>query len=78
MLQFFSWYITITLLGLLTFPLAYRLLPALPDRGYALSRTLGLLILRSIVDRRLQQGRPQARADPKSGLKEPADTARET
>ena len=44
MLQFFLWYITITILGLLTFPLAYRLLPALADRGYALSRTLGLLI----------------------------------
>ncbi len=44
MLQFFSWYIVITILGLLTFPLAYRLLPALPDRGYALSRSLGLLI----------------------------------
>jgi YYY domain-containing protein len=44
MLQFFLWYITITILGLLTFPLAYRLLPALPDRGYALSRSLGLMI----------------------------------
>ncbi len=44
MLQFLSWYITITILGLLTFPLAYRLLPALSDRGYAVSRTLGLLI----------------------------------
>jgi YYY domain-containing protein len=44
MLQFIIWYITITILGLLTFPLAYRLLPALADRGYALSRSLGLLI----------------------------------
>ncbi len=44
MLQFLSWYFTITILGLLTFPLAYRLLPALADRGYALSRSLGLLI----------------------------------
>ena len=44
MLYFFLWYATITLLGLLTFPLAHRLLPALADRGYALSRTLGLLI----------------------------------
>jgi YYY domain-containing protein len=38
------WYLILTLLGLLTFPLAYRLLPALPDRGYALARSLGLLI----------------------------------
>src|SRR5438105_4063475 len=44
MLQFFLWYIAITILGLLTFPLAYRLLPALADRGYALSRSLGMLI----------------------------------
>ncbi|MCX6067144.1 MAG: DUF2298 domain-containing protein [Chloroflexi bacterium] len=44
MLQFISWYLTITLLGLLTFPLAYRLFPALADRGYSLSRALGLLL----------------------------------
>src|SRR4051812_32987769 len=44
MLPFLAWYITISILGLLTFPLAYRLLPALADRGYALSRSLGLLI----------------------------------
>ncbi len=44
MTQFILWYITITLLGLLTFPLAYHLFPALADRGYALSRALGLLL----------------------------------
>ncbi len=38
------WYLTLTLTGLLAFPLAYRLLPALADRGYALSRALGLLV----------------------------------
>ncbi|GMV32825.1 hypothetical protein FBQ83_06135 [Chloroflexi bacterium CFX5] len=41
---FLTWYLTLTLLGLLTFPLAYRLFPALPDRGYTLSRAAGLLI----------------------------------
>ncbi len=44
MLPFLIWYLTLTLLGLLTFPLAYRLFPALPDRGYTLSRTAGLLV----------------------------------
>ncbi len=44
MLLFLSWYLLITLLGWLTFPLAYHLFPALADRGYALSRALGLLI----------------------------------
>ena len=44
MLQFILWYITTTFLGLLTFPLAYRLFPALADRGYSLSRALGLLL----------------------------------
>lgn len=44
MIQFIFWYLTITLLGLATFPIAYRMLPGLPDRGYAFSRTLGLLI----------------------------------
>jgi len=41
---FISWYILVTLLGWLTFPLAYRLFPALADRGYTLSRAFGLLI----------------------------------
>ena len=44
MLWFFSWYLTVTLLGWLTFPLAFRLFPALADRGYSLSRALGLLV----------------------------------
>ncbi len=43
-MSFLLWYLLITLLGLLTFPLAYKLLPALADRGYALARTLGLLL----------------------------------
>ena len=43
MLAFLSWYIIITLLGWLTFPLAYRLFPALTDRGYSLARSAGLL-----------------------------------
>src|SRR5678816_2660668 len=44
MTAFISWYILITLLGWLTFPLAYYLFPALNDRGYTLARALGLLI----------------------------------
>ncbi len=44
MTAFISWYILITFLGWLTFPLAYRLFPALADRGYTLSRAFGLLI----------------------------------
>ena len=43
-LAFVSWYVIITLLGWLTFPLAYFLFPALADRGYSLSRVAGLLI----------------------------------
>ncbi|HEX6268858.1 MAG TPA: DUF2298 domain-containing protein [Anaerolineales bacterium] len=44
MIAFLSWYILISLLGWLTFPLAYRLFPALADRGYAFARSFGLLI----------------------------------
>ena len=43
MTAFISWYLIITLLGWLTFPLAYRLFPALQDRGYSLARIAGLL-----------------------------------
>lgn len=44
MTAFILWYIVITVLGWLTFPLAYHLFPALADRGYALSRAFGLLV----------------------------------
>jgi YYY domain-containing protein len=44
MLQFFLWYLLITLIGWLTFPLVYRLLPRLADRGFSLARALGMLV----------------------------------
>ena len=44
MYHFILWYLSISVLGLLTFPLAYHLFPALADRGYSLSRTLGFLL----------------------------------
>ena len=44
MIPFAFWYISLTILHWLTLPLAHRLFPALADRGYALSRSLGLLL----------------------------------
>ena len=44
MLVFIIWYVMISLVGWLTLPLAYKLLPALADRGVAFSRALGLLL----------------------------------
>lgn len=44
MTYFITWYILITILGWLTFPLTYFLFPKLSDRGYTLARTAGLLI----------------------------------
>ncbi len=44
MLSLFLWYLLISLLGLLAFPVAYKLLPGLADRGYTMARALGLLI----------------------------------
>jgi len=44
MIPSLSWYLSISALGWLVFPLAYRLLPALPDRGYIFSRSLGWLL----------------------------------
>ncbi len=38
------WYLTISILGLVTFPLTYRLASALPDRGYTFARAGGLLL----------------------------------
>lgn len=39
-----SWYLAVALVGLLAYPLAFRFLRFLPDRGYTLIRPLGLLI----------------------------------
>jgi len=39
-----SWFIVILIAGWLTFPLSYRLFGKLSDRGYTLSRALGLLL----------------------------------
>ena len=44
MAAFISWYIIVTLLGWLMFPLVYRLFPSLADRGYSLARAVGLLL----------------------------------
>jgi YYY domain-containing protein len=44
MVHFFAWYLIVTLLGWIIFPLAWRLFPGLADRGYTLARALGLLV----------------------------------
>lgn len=44
MTAFIIWYLFVSLLGWLTFPLAFRLFPALTDRGYTLSRAAGMLV----------------------------------
>jgi len=44
MLDFLYWYLLVSITGWLVFPLAYRLLPALASRGFALARSLGLLV----------------------------------
>jgi YYY domain-containing protein len=43
MIPFLLWYILSTLIGWLAFPLLYRLLAPLADRGYGLARAAGLL-----------------------------------
>jgi YYY domain-containing protein len=44
MVDFLIWVITIIVLGLVNFPLSYVLLKHLKDRGYAVTKVLGLLI----------------------------------
>ncbi len=43
-LTLFFWYLTLVLLGWLTFPLSYRIFSRISDRGYSFSRILGLLL----------------------------------
>jgi YYY domain-containing protein len=40
-----AWWLAVVLLGLLAFPITFVALPGLPQRGYALSKVLGLLLL---------------------------------
>ena len=42
---FLSWWLLVTLAGLAAWPLLMRLLGGLPDRGYTLARTAGLLLV---------------------------------
>ena len=44
MIDFLLWYLFISLLGWLSFPIAHRLLSGLPGKGYSLSKALGLLL----------------------------------
>jgi YYY domain-containing protein len=44
MIHFLLWYFTLSILGVITFPIVYRLLPFLADKGYSFSRIAGLLI----------------------------------
>lgn len=44
MIPVILWFLIITLVGWITFPLSFTLFPALPERGYAFSRALGLLL----------------------------------
>lgn len=40
----FAWYLIVSVVGYVSLPLAFRFLKFLPDRGFTLSRSLGLLI----------------------------------
>ncbi len=44
MISFLIWYLLISLLGWITFPIAFRSLKQLPGRGFAFSKILGLVL----------------------------------
>ena len=44
-LPLLAWYLVVQLIGLAGLPVCMRLFPLLPDRGYAFSRCLGLLLV---------------------------------
>ena len=43
------WLLVLELIGLAAFPLLFRMLPGLPDRGFALAKTLALLLVAYIA-----------------------------
>ena len=40
-----QWLVVIELLGLVAFPVLFKLLPFLPDRGYSIAKMFGLLMV---------------------------------
>ena len=40
-----TWFITIEILGLIVFPLAFLLFSRLPDRGYTFAKPLALVLV---------------------------------
>ena len=44
MLDFIFWYLTVAAVGWISFPVIFRLVPNLPDRGYSFSKIFGLLL----------------------------------
>ena len=44
MLDFILWYVIISALGWLVFPIIFRLVPNLPDRGFSFAKIFGLLL----------------------------------
>jgi YYY domain-containing protein len=44
MISFLAWYVIVSILGLLTFPIFFRTLKNIPDRGYTIARSFGLLL----------------------------------
>ena len=45
MVDALSWLVAVQVIGLAAFPLAYFLFPRLADRGYSLSKPLGIVIV---------------------------------
>lgn len=44
MLDFIFWYLMVTVVGWISFPVIFRLVPNLPDRGFSFSKIFGLLL----------------------------------
>jgi len=44
MLDFIFWYLMVTAVGWISFPVIFHLVPNLPDRGYSFSKIFGLLL----------------------------------
>ena len=45
MLETFSWWLAVEVMGIVAFPLVYAFFPRLADRGYAVAKPFGLLVI---------------------------------
>src|SRR5688572_9321028 len=49
LIDFLGWYVVVQVISLAALPLTFRLFAALPDRGYAFAKSMGILLVGGVL-----------------------------